>query len=103
MMALWVTAVLVMIDHLWPPAGGQPLPLRWTRVAASHPLRTALGILIPLRAFLGTLPSLAPPPKPEGATQAEPVLHPGTRPVKQPPTGHGSRFFVEVKEDLMIK
>jgi len=28
----------------WPPRPDDPLPLRWARICALHPLRTALGL-----------------------------------------------------------
>lgn len=65
---------LVLVDGLIPPVEGEPLPLRWARVAADHPVRMALaGLCVRLAARRSRRPE---DPRPVGGRAETRDPHP---------------------------
>ena len=64
--AALATGALLFWTAVRPPRAGEPLPLRWARTAASHPLRTGLALAL---LVLGLRPPRAPDPSRRDAAQ----------------------------------
>lgn len=77
---LWIAlaraGLLAWLVRVWAdsatPEAGEALPLRWLRVAAGHPSRTALALFLLERALRGGRRRPSEPPKPPASARGGP-------------------------------